>query len=67
MNSLFLLPTQALPHSDQRQTHTPLTLSFLCSSAQPTEAGCDLSLQTSKPVPSQDLSVLRFDTRLTML
>lgn len=55
MNSLFLLPTQALPHSDQRQT-PPLTLSFLCSTAQPTEAGCDLSLQTSKAVPSQDLS-----------
>lgn len=48
MDSLFLLPTQALPHSDQRQT--PLTLSFLC------RAGRDLSLQPSKPVPSQDLS-----------
>lgn len=54
MDSLFLLPTQALP--PPRSEAVPLTLSFLCSTAQPTEAGCDLSLQSSKPVPSQDLS-----------
>lgn len=54
MDSLFLLPTQALPPPTSEAF--PLTLSFLCSAAQPTEAGCGLSLQSSKPVPSQDLS-----------
>lgn len=54
MDSLFFLPTQALPQP--RAQTSPFTLSFLCSAAQPTEAECDLSLQSSKPVPSQDLS-----------
>lgn len=69
MDSLFLLPTQALP--PPRSEASPITLSSLCSAAQPTEAGCDLSLQSSKPVPSQDLSahwghVLRFDPTILL-
>lgn len=44
MDSLFFLPTQALPRP--RAQTSPFTLSFLCSAAQPTEAECDLSLQS---------------------